>query len=39
VSFGYYMVCAKTVVNRPRIAAFREWLIAEAREYEANRRL
>ncbi len=39
VSFGYYLVCAKTAVNRPRIIAFREWLIAEAREYEANRKL
>lgn len=38
VSFGYYMVCAKTAVNRPRIVAFREWLIAEARDYEASQK-
>lgn len=39
VSFGYYMVRAKTAVNQRRNIAFREWLIAEARDYEANRRL
>ncbi|MFQ5545655.1 MAG: transcriptional regulator GcvA [Acidiferrobacterales bacterium] len=38
VSFGYYLVCAKTAVNRPRIIAFREWLIAEARGYEASQK-
>ena len=38
VSFGYYMVCAKTAVDRPRIVTFREWLIAEASDYEASQK-
>jgi LysR family transcriptional regulator, glycine cleavage system transcriptional activator len=39
VSFGYYMVCEKTAVSRPKIRAFCEWLRAEAREYEESQRL
>ncbi len=30
VSFAYYVVCPETSVDQPRIAAFREWVMAEA---------
>ncbi len=31
-SFAYYIVCPAPVANRPKIRAFREWLLAEAAE-------
>jgi LysR family glycine cleavage system transcriptional activator len=30
VGFAYYMVCAEARSEEPRVAAFREWIIAEA---------
>ncbi len=30
VSFAYYVVCPETTADQPRIAAFREWVMAEA---------
>ena len=27
---AYYLVCAESVVGRPAVKAFREWLLAEA---------
>lgn len=30
-SFAYYMVCPKDVAEQPKIKAFREWVLAEAR--------
>ena len=30
VSFAYYVVCPETSADQPRIAAFREWIMAEA---------
>ena len=31
-AFGYWIVCAKTAAKLPKIAAFSEWLLAEAAE-------
>lgn len=31
VRFAYYVVCPEAIVNQPRVAAFREWLKAEAK--------
>ncbi len=30
--FAYYIVCPEPVANRPKVRAFREWLLAEAAE-------
>ncbi len=30
VSFAYYLVYPRETTNRPKIAAFREWILAEA---------
>jgi LysR family glycine cleavage system transcriptional activator len=30
--FAYYIVCPEAVANRPKVRAFREWLLAEAAE-------
>lgn len=38
VSFAYYIVGPQATVSHPNIAAFRDWLLAEAREYEADKR-
>jgi LysR family transcriptional regulator, glycine cleavage system transcriptional activator len=32
VSFGYWIVCPKTVAGLPKIVAFSDWLLAEAAE-------
>jgi len=32
VSFGYWIVCSKAVAKLPKIAAFSDWLLAEAAE-------
>jgi hypothetical protein len=31
-NYGYWIVCPKTSVELPKIAAFRAWLLAEAAE-------
>ncbi len=31
VSYAYYIVCPKPTAERPKIRAFRDWLVAEAR--------
>ncbi|MFQ5985343.1 MAG: transcriptional regulator GcvA [Alphaproteobacteria bacterium] len=33
--FAYYVVCPEASAERPKVAAFREWLLAEARGEEA----
>ncbi|MBI2313673.1 MAG: transcriptional regulator GcvA [Betaproteobacteria bacterium] len=33
--FAYYLVCAEAVADRPRVAAFRDWLLEEARNDSA----
>jgi LysR family glycine cleavage system transcriptional activator len=32
VSFAYYMVVPEPIADRPRVAAFREWVLSEARK-------
>ncbi len=34
--FSYYLVCPKNRAERPAVAAFREWLVAEAKRAEAE---
>ena len=29
--FGYFIVCPPTAIDRPKIKAFREWVMAEMR--------
>ncbi|MCZ6472787.1 MAG: hypothetical protein O6934_05045, partial [SAR324 cluster bacterium] len=29
--FAYFLVCPEATVDRPKIVAFREWILAEAR--------
>lgn len=36
--FAYYVVCSETTADQPKIAAFREWVIAEARGVPATQR-
>ena len=31
LAYAYYLVCAESVAERPAIAAFRDWITAEAR--------
>ena len=31
VAYAYYIVCPKPTAERPKVRAFREWLIAEAK--------
>lgn len=33
VNFAYYLVCPESNAERPKIAAFRDWLLAEARRH------
>jgi LysR family glycine cleavage system transcriptional activator len=35
--FGYYLVCPESDADRPKVAAFRDWLIAEIRRDEDER--
>ena len=37
LDFGYWIVSPETTAERPKAAAFRNWLLAEAREHEAAR--
>jgi LysR family glycine cleavage system transcriptional activator len=30
--YGYYVVCAPTAADRPKVAAFRDWLLGETKE-------
>lgn len=30
-SFAYFLVCAEAIADRPKVAAFRDWLVLEAR--------
>jgi LysR family glycine cleavage system transcriptional activator len=32
LDFAYYVVCPESIADRPKIAAFREWLLEEARQ-------
>jgi LysR family glycine cleavage system transcriptional activator len=32
VSYAYWIVCPKATANLPKIATFRDWLLAEAAE-------
>jgi len=34
VDYAYYVVCPEAAADRPKVAAFREWAIAEAAEQE-----
>ncbi len=33
--FSYYVVCPEATANRPKVAAFRNWVLEEARRHEA----
>lgn len=37
--FSYFLVAAKGIADRPAVAAFREWLLAQARAASAPRRV
>jgi LysR family glycine cleavage system transcriptional activator len=39
LSSWYYLVCPEATAERPDIVAFREWLLAEARESQARLKL
>jgi LysR family glycine cleavage system transcriptional activator len=34
VDYAYYVVCPEAAADRPKVAAFRDWVIAEATENE-----
>jgi hypothetical protein len=34
LDFGYWIVSPETAAERPRAAAFRAWLLSEARQHE-----
>jgi hypothetical protein len=36
VDYGYFIVCPKPTAERPKIRAFREWLISETMVDEAG---